>query len=170
MRLKERALTRQRSLEGGAGQRGPKGRATTGQVKSEEPTRQQSRVSQCEAAALRSEGTTAAGAETWRWPPLPLDAAAHPFELAMPSAPQPVHTHMHSHASAGVLGHSVQTSCSTVVLLQTSWLGVSHVHGVVSFGNCLRVEKKICLYEFSELSVLSVELQLPPKTSNTLID
>lgn len=53
------------------------------------PTRQQSHVSQCEAAGRRFEGTNPAGAAFWRWLGLDAAAAAHPSEPAMPGALPP---------------------------------------------------------------------------------
>ena len=65
-------------------------------------------------------------------------------------------------------GHSIWTSCSTVVLLQTLWFCVSQMHVVVSLGNALHVGSKSCLYEFTELNFLSVGSQstLPLRTLN----
>jgi len=67
-------------------------------------------------------------------------------------------------------GHSIWTSCSTVVLLQTLRLCVNQMHVVVPLGNALHVGSKSRLYEFTELTFLSVGTQLPPRTLNILID
>ncbi len=67
-------------------------------------------------------------------------------------------------------GHSIWTSCSTVVLLQTLWFCVNQMHVVVSLGNALHVGSKSCLYKFTEVNFLSVGSQLPPRTLNILID
>jgi len=50
-----------------------------------------------------------------------------------------------------ISGHSIWTSCSTVVLLQTLCLCVNQMH-VVSLGNALHVGSKFWLYEFTELN------------------
>jgi len=44
------------------------------------------------------------------------------------------------------------------------------MHVVVSLGNPLHVGSKSCLYEFTELTFLSVGSQLPPRTLNIFID
>ena len=69
---------------------------------------------------------------------------------------------------------------STVVSLSYSmcdaylsvYLLTSHIqiHVVVSLGNALHVGSRSCLYEFTELDLLSFGSQLPPRTSNILID
>ena len=66
--------------------------------------------------------------------------------------------------------HSIWTSSSTVVLLQTLCLCVNQMHVVASLGNALHVGSKLCVYEFAELNNLTVGSQLPPRTLSILID
>ena len=49
-------------------------------------------------------------------------------------------------------------------------LCVNPMHVVVSLGNALHVGSKFCLYELTELNLLSVESHPPPRTLNTLVD
>ncbi len=60
-----------------------------------------------------------------------------------------------------ISGHRIETSCSTVLLLQSLCPCANQMHVVVSLGNALHVESK--------LSLLSVGTQLPSRTLNVLI-
>ncbi len=44
------------------------------------------------------------------------------------------------------------------------------MHVVVSLRNALHVGSKFCLYEFTELNLLSVGSQLPPRTLKYIDD
>ena len=64
----------------------------------------------------------------------------------------------------------LQHCCTIADFMTLCEFGSNQMHVVVSLGNALHVGSKSCLYEFTELNLLSVGSQFPPRTLNILID